>query len=400
MKIAGIIAEFNPFHNGHKFLIDFAKSKGATHVIAVMSGNFVQRGEGAIIDKHKRAEIACLNGCDMVLELPLPYSIASAELFAKGAVSLLNSLKLVDFLVFGSESGDIKMLEKCAEIAQIMKNDDNVKSFLASGENYPSAVYKSVKNRFGKESADVFSSPNNTLAIEYIKSVQNFNSSMKCVTVKRQFSAHDSQSPNQSSGFASGSFLRKKILENCDLGEIKSYFPNNGFEILAKTIEKNSVSDFNLFKEIVKYKAFTEKNVFKEVPDCDNGLGQRFINACERGNSIEEILLEVKSKNFTLARVRRAVLNIILGLKKCDFDYSPPYARILAFNEKSREIISEIRNYFPINMSLNALSQVNSICKKFAEFDKKATDIYTLSLKSQERKNEFSQFVSLLNCER
>ena len=186
MIVAGVIYEYNPFHNGHLF--QTRNTKSATHIIAIMSGNYVQRGEISIIDKHKRAEIAVKCGADLVIELPVPFSVASAEIFSKGAVYILNKLNSVDILSFGSECGDIGILKKAANAYKEIEKHEHISSLISQGKSYPSAVSQIINDNFGEEIYKVFSSPNNTLGIEYIKAIDYFNSNIQPITITEKLS--------------------------------------------------------------------------------------------------------------------------------------------------------------------------------------------------------------------
>ncbi len=391
MEISAIICEYNPFHNGHKYLVENARKKGASHIIAIMSGNFVQRGETALFDKHERAKIACENGCDLVIELPLPFCCSSAENFSKGAISILNSTKIVNSLIFGSEIGDIEQLKECANASINLKDNEVVKVFLSQGLSYPNAVSKAISSIYGEELSEVFSSPNNTLGIEYIKALILSDSKIKPKTIFRKNAPHDSDVSKEN--FASASLLRKKIFA----GEsVEDLVPKESYFILENAINKKNISDFSKYSSIIKYKILSERKSLLDIADMDFELLERLYKGCESYDTIEEIITFTKSKKYTHARIRRVVLNILLGIKKSDLEIMPSFARILAFNEKGRELIPLIRKNFPIDTSLAKLSRVSATSKNQADFDKTATDIYSMSLLSQSKKNEFSTFVSIL----
>ena len=185
MKTCGIIAEYNPFHNGHKALVDHCRETGATHVVAVMSGNFVQRGSVAIMDKRARAAAALRGGVDLVLELPVPFAVATAEVFARGGVEVLEALGCVDALCFGAECDSLEKLEAAAKAVTDPKVDELLRSELAGGVSYPTARGFAVRSVYGDEAADVLEGPNNILAVEYLKELHRRNSSMAVDSISR-----------------------------------------------------------------------------------------------------------------------------------------------------------------------------------------------------------------------
>ena len=194
MNVCGIICEYNPFHNGHKFHIEQTRKLfGATHIVAVMSGNFVQRGDLAIIDKYKRTETALKNGVDLVIELPVQYSLASAEQFAQGAVYLLDKLGCVNILSFGSECGDIELLKETAKAVKEYQQSDELKKAIDKGLTYPLALKKIIEEKYSESLSDPLNYPNNTLAIEYINAIDKIGSSIEPVTLKRKTALHDSE---------------------------------------------------------------------------------------------------------------------------------------------------------------------------------------------------------------
>ncbi len=377
MKICGIICEYNPFHNGHKYQIDESIKAGATHIVAVMSGNFVQRGDVAIFNKHVRAQAALEGGADLVIELPAPYSIASAELFAKGAIHILNSLGNVNMLSFGTECGSINLIESAAQASEQLTNSDEFKKIIASGISYPSAMHTLIKTKYSKETASVFDSPNNVLAIEYVKALKNSKSEIEPVSIKRNAVAHDSQLLYDE--FASASMLRKLIL----CGEsIKKFIPKECYNIFFEEIAAGNYSSISNLEKVVYYKLLSmKKSDFDILPDCKNGLAQRIIIGAKSTSDFSDLLLHIKTKCFTLSRIRRIMMYALLGIQKSDFDILPPYGRILALNEKGREILADTKHKatIPFSVSLSKLSNTSLAAKHFSEIDALSSEIYSLS---------------------
>lgn len=383
MKICGIISEYNPFHNGHLFQIQETRKKGATHIIAVMSGNFVQRGDAAIIDKFKRAELAVKNGIDLVIELPVIYSLSTAETFARGGISILSQLSCVDSISFGSECGDSSLLKKSAQISEEFSNSEELKELLKEGFSFPSAIEKLCYKKYGTEISSVFSSPNNLLGIEYIKAINYFNSDIKIETISRKSVMHDSNSVTDN--FASASLIRKMIEKNKD---IKNLTPLNVYEAV-EDLRNNGELHFlkNLESSLLyKMRMMTEDD-FKALNDVSQGLENRFFNAVKNSHSVEDLLFNVKTKRYPLSKLRRILLNAYLGIEKKDIIMPSPYARILAMNDKGCEILKQAKekSSIPISTSLLKLSETSQKAKKLAMLEARATDIYNLSSNKKEK---------------
>lgn len=222
MKIAGIVAEYNPFHNGHKYQIQATRQAGAEGIVAVMSGDCVQRGSAAVFSKYDRAQAAIRNGADLVIELPCPFSCSNSEVFARSAVRLLAGLgeDVVTTLSFGCESGDRNALEQAAEISAMLENSQQVRELLSQGKSYPQAMYEASIGLYGRTAEEIFSTPNNVLAVEYIKAAKRIAPWLVPYAVKREAVAHDSQA--ESGDFASASHIRELIKEG---GEWQKFVP-------------------------------------------------------------------------------------------------------------------------------------------------------------------------------
>ncbi len=395
MKIAGIICEYNPFHNGHLFQLKETKQLGATHIIAVMSGNVVQRGDFAIFDKHKRAEIAVKCGADLVVELPVPYSSASAELFSKAAVYILEQLGVVDMLSFGSENGDIDTLKKAAQASESVLSSNRVFELISQGLSYPSAIAKAISEGYDKSIYEVFSSPNNTLGIEYIKALNFFESKIQPVTITRNSVSHDSNT--EIGKFASASLLRKYISEN---KEIDFFVPASTKNTIIDLSESNEITNIRNIEKIIIFKLLTmTKKELDNLPEANNGLSDRLYSALKTATTYQELLDKTKTKCFTLARIRRVICYAVLGITSADFNVLPPFARILAFNDKGCEIMAEMKSKckIPYSTSLSELSKKSETAKRFATLDENTSKIFSLAVNNQSfRKNEYSVKVSKL----
>ncbi|MFT3951631.1 MAG: nucleotidyltransferase family protein [Oscillospiraceae bacterium] len=317
MKIAGIIAEYNPFHRGHQYHIDQTRAAGATHIVAVMSGNVVQRGETALLDKHYRARKAVENGADLVIELPCPFSCASAEVFALAAVQILNALGAgtVEQLSFGAETADIETLENAARAASALRDSEMVRNFLTAGNSYPAALSKTVAIAYSERLAEVFLSPNNTLAIEYIKALEATDSHMVPHAVARAGARHDAEQPQD--GFASASAVRALVRagESAD-----AWLPYSLSDYAG------AYGDFRKLDKVILWKLVSmTREALAAVPDCPRELADRLYDAVQRDfpPTAAALAESCKSKNITLARIRRVMLFAVLGIKRRTFACPP-----------------------------------------------------------------------------
>lgn len=379
MKISGIVCEYNPFHNGHKYHIEQTRKNGATHIISVMSGNFVQRGDTALVNKFKRAETAVKCGSDLVIELPFPYAVSGAENFARGAVYLLNEIGCVDEISFGSETGDIEKLRKSADISRKCSEMPELKSMLEKGMSYPSATSYLAEKYYGSEISDILSKPNNVLAVEYIKALEFFDSDIKPFTVSRNSAGHDSC---EISGiYASASYIRDKILSGLE-NEIYSLIPEFSADMIRNAIKNDEIADIRNLERIILYKLRTaDRNIMSNVPDVAQGLENRII-ASGSEISLENLVNRIKNKRYTMSRIRRIILNAAAGVKKSDLEIFPPYCRILAMNKKGTEILRcmKTNSRIPFSTSLMKLSCTDEKCRRYSELEAVSTDIYNLSL--------------------
>lgn len=362
MKICATIAEFNPFHNGHAYLINSNKG-GFDACIAVMSGNFVQRGAPAIFDKFSRARAAVANGADLVIELPTLYALSPAENFAMGAVKILNALNIVDTLFFGSECGDTEVLK---EIAALSLNESEefkaaLKKNLASGLSYPKARAEAFKG-IGVD-GDVISSPNNILGIEYIKALMRVSSPIKPAASKRYGAAHDSKIASNS--VASASLVRSLIEKGGFTQNFMPYYPYP-----RPVFEKQ-------FSDIILYALRSlDGALLKDMYDCPPALASRFLASVSETDA-ESVIAKIKTKNFTESRIRRVLWNIVLK-NTLSPTINPTYIRPLASNARGAEALSEIkrRSVLPL-VSRGAEFKEDEIFS----LEARATDIYNIARK-------------------
>lgn len=402
-SVLGIVAEYNPFHNGHLYhLIESKKISNADYCIAIMSGNFTQRGEVSIVDKWSKAQMALSNGIDLVIELPTIYSVSSAENFAMGAIKILNSLQIVDFISFGSEVNNISVLDDIANVLAFEPPQYKtlLSHELSRGESFPKArenalmMYLNNLRRF----ANVLSAPNNILGIEYLKALKKLKSNIQPITIKREGSKYSDANLPRNSKFASATSIRNFFQSSKDLSALQKFVPESTFNILEENFKKgNFVKSLSSFdKEII----FTLRKMSVEeianLPDVSEGLEFSIKNAVNQCNSTIELLSILKSKRYTQTRLQRILLYSILGITKKDMEMSNltiPYVRILGFNSKGQELISTISKK---NRKLEIISSVKKFMDKklnnnlrlMMEKDIWATNVYTLGF-------EYESFANL-----
>ena len=378
MGIIGIVSEYNPFHKGHEHHINMSKLAlgGDSPVVCVMSGDFVQRGEHAMYSKFARAEAAVRSGADLVIELPLPWALSSAEAFAKGSVGLLNALG-VTHLSFGSESGDIEPLDKLARFLLNEEITEEVKLLMDREANlsFPAARQKVLEKHLG-ELGKQLELPNNILAVEYIKALHELKSDIQPMTVLRFGSGHDQVG---NSGPKSASELRRAILDGKD---ISADIPAKAAEVYNR--EKLQGREASNKKQIEiamlsRLRMFDEE-YFNSIPDSADGMGTRLYKAVQEECSLDAVCSAAKSKRYTLARIRRmcmcACLGIMDGMNKSEV----PYARVLAANEKGCELLKYIKTHqnIPI-ITKPATARELTDCTKLFAIGASAHDFYTLS---------------------
>lgn len=371
MRIFGIVAEYNPFHNGHKYLVDQAKALGADAVVAVMSGNWVQRGDTGIISKFARTHEALECGVDLVAELPTFWAMATAQKFAEGAITVLENLG-IDTLIFGSECGDTERLIKTAYCVRSAEFSGKMREYLDSGLTPAKARESAVEALC--QSGELLRSPNDTLAVEYISAAKSLNSKMRFVAIKRQGTGHDS---NQAVGeFCSASALREMILSG-DLSEAKRYMPEKSFEILYEQFKNGKVSDLKAMEKTVltALRTMTPTD-YKQLPDISEGIENRLYMAARVSATLPQLLDNTATKRYTNARLRRLILSAFLKAKADDIPTSVPYIRILGCNAIGADVLKDARanSKLPVIMRSTALKS-----DKTFEFEARASDIYTLS---------------------
>ena len=377
MKISGIICEYNPFHNGHLYHIKKTRENGATHIVAVMSGNYVQRGDVAIINKFDRAKAAVKAGVDLVIELPVAYSLSTAEVFARGSLYILNALGCVDELSFGSECGHLESLYAAVQASISCSKLPELKKKLEEGMSYPNALKELINTQYGVTVASLFDGPNNLLAIEYIKALVLLNSKIKPFTVQRKSAMHDSNT--YSGNISSASYIRQCLFEDNDYSE---FIRVETMELIRNKKRKGQIASVSNLERIILYKLrnITEEEL-RDIPDIGQGLENRII-AAKGSTSLNDLLVAIKTKRYPMARIRRILMCAIIGINKRDLAEPPPYGRILALNERGCDILSEARDKstIPFATSLAKLAETGDVARRYTELESRSTDIYSLAM--------------------
>ncbi len=413
MKTVGLITEYNPFHNGHKYHIEEARRiTGADYVIAVMSGNFVQRGTPAMIDKYSRTAMALRNGIDLVLELPVCYATGSAEYFAHGAVALLDRLGVVDTLCFGSESGSITPLFEAADLllSAPASFEDRLQEQLKKGHSYPAARVRALEHNLMQKGATnaalltgILAEPNNILGIEYLKALRRLSSSIEAVTIKR-ISAHYHDPVLSTTGLntiesdtpiiSSATALRNAIFGSGEapgeaLREASISVPSDVAAFLSDYYLKTYPITEEDFAPIIKYKLLEEDDTsLLEYQDISFDLAKRLKNHRSYPGSIAAYTQEVKTKNMTLTRINRALIHLLLNIKaeevrKLQDHGYVPYARVLGIRKESSRLLKQIERNgrIPVITKVSkAKEQLDETGLKLLSRDIFATHLYNQAI--------------------
>ena len=397
--IVGIIAEYNPFHNGHYYHIQKSKElSGDDSVVAVISGNFTQRGEPSIINKWSKAYMAICGGADLVIELPTIYAISSAENFASGAMKILDSMKIVDSVSFGAEARELSTLNNIANV--LCEEPKQYLTILAheldKGISYAKARENAILMYLNdiKRYANILNSPNNILAIEYLKAIKKIRSNIEPVMVQRKKVYYNDEKIVDE--FASSTGVRK-LLENMEFSEIKKVIPRSSYKILA--------NDYNNLGPVLGLKCYEKEIIYilrrmsieqiANLPDVAEGLEYAIKKAVSNTNSIEVLIDSVKSKRYTQTRIQRILLYALLGIDKQIMETSKkitPYIRVLGFTQRGKALLSEMKKNNPKLKIITSVKKFedeenNKQLKLLLNIDKYATDVYTEAYKEESKAN-------------
>lgn len=400
-KVLGIVAEYNPFHNGHFYHMQESKKiTEADSCICVISGNFTQRGEPSIVNKWAKTYMALCCGADLVIELPTIYSISSAENFASGAIKIFDSLKIVTDISFGAECNDLATLNNIANV--FYSEPANYKTILnhelKRGLSYPMARENAVLMYLNdiKRYANVLSNSNNILAIEYLKALKQQKSMIQPNIVPRKNVYYNDQKIVDD--FASATAIRKLML-NREYAEVRKVVPRSTYQIIGEEYKKNHIilGIKKYEKEIIYALRVMPIEEIQNLPDVNEGLEFAIKKAASETNNIEELIEKVKSKRYTQTRIQRILLYVLLGITKKDMEDSKkmvPYVRVLGFNSRGKILISEIMNQNPkLNMITSVGKYVNKKMPKnkqltrMLDLDINATNIYTLGYGGESKAN-------------
>lgn len=374
--IYGLVSEFNPFHNGHKWLIDKVKTENDT-VVTVMSSSFVQRGDISIISKMDRTFASLKNGVDLVLELPSVYSLSSAEDFGKSSIEILKGTNIIDKVVFGSECGDVDLLKKGISAFKDENVQNLIKENMNKGVTYPKAIHNSILELYSDDIANLFDGSNNILGMEYLKSLENSN--ISAITFSRKGAGHNDEF--SSGDFASGSYIR----DNYSNREL--YTPKYPITDTAK-IEN--------IEKIILYKlsSMTE-NDLRNIPDVQEGFENRIIKAVQNTNNFNELCEKLKTKRYTMSRIRRIICRAILGIDNSVKEIKVPYIRVLGFTEKGSNLLKKIKENGTLPLITNVKTGYDALDdngKKILEIENLATRLWSLaSCNNTILNNEFTQ---------
>ncbi len=393
-KIVGIIAEYNPFHNGHVYHIQNTKEQtGADCIVAVITGNFTQRGNSSVVNKWEKTKMAIAGGADLVIELPTIYSISSAENFADGAVKVLDSLGIVDTISFGMEAEDLSSLNNIAtvlyseppEYVSVLMHE------LQKGESFPKARDNALMMYLNdiKRYANILKGSNNILAIEYLKALKKQKSNLMPIGIKREKIYYNSMKIIDE--FASATGIRNLLLRN-QVEEVRKVVPSTTFQILMNNFRNGTyVLDLTAYNYEIIYKLrnMTVKEI-SELPDVAEGLENLIKEAAGKTNNLIELISMIKSKRYTQTRIQRILIYAMLGITKKDMELSKkiiPYIRVLGCSENGKMLLSQINPKVSVITSLKRFEEDNRNQKltKLLDIDKMATDIYTLGYRKNSR---------------
>ena len=363
--INAVICEFNPFHNGHKYLLEKAAQKtGAEATVCIMSGNFVQRGEPAISDKHSRAAVALAHGADLVLQIPTAHTLASAEIFARSGVFIASALGVDTTLCFGTESDDISPLLRLAD-APYDELAISFKKHISEGMSYASAAARAYTDLTGQD-ASVLSTPNNLLAFEYIKTIKRLGAELEICNIQRVGAEHDSSKASES--FASASYIRK----NGGEGFVPSATP---FRL-----------DYGKYETHLLFSLYSKSAAeLSRYADMSEGLENRFEKAAKTAKTVSELISNIKTKRYTHAKLSRAAVSAFLEIPRQAPLKNPPYIKVLGFNDRGRALLKTLADTATLPIIIKP-TDAKDVSPEFFEIECRASDIYDYITKNPKGK--------------
>jgi len=403
MAVLGIIAEFNPFHNGHLHLLrESQKQHDFEAIICVMSGNFLQRGEPALCSKWSRAEMAIQAGADLVMELPFCFAVRSAYYFARGALTLLYKTGVVTHLAFGSESGNLAQLQAVSSIIAHESDEyqKQLKDYLSQGLSFPVARSRALQSNSGvmiPDIRDILMQPNNILALEYLRILEEEHIPIVPFTVLRKGQGYHS---TELSPWASASAIRRALQVELQTEKVKDSMPSGSFNILRREITAGrSPVPYNALEQsiLMKLRTASAENLQK-IYEISEGLENRIRKAAVNSRNLDELCQQIKSKRYSMTRIKRMLLYTLLDVTYQDihlFDnYGPLYLHTLAFSTRGQKILQRMKNYSLITI-LNRGSQVKKahtdknqpVLSRMLDLDIRATDLYSLLYPNPEERS-------------
>jgi predicted nucleotidyltransferase len=406
VKVVGIIVEYNPLHNGHQYHFEQAKQiTGADTVVAVMSGNFLQRGEPAIVNKWSRTQMALQMGADLVLELPVSYSTQSAELFAHGSVFILDATGVVDGICFGSESGEIGWMNSLSKTL-IHEPEDfkrSLRTELDSGLSYPAAYGQAVRQWTARNFTNIPESeeisihqPNNILGLHYLMAIHRIGSRIRPYTITRQKAGYHQQDITDIQ-IASATAIRRILFEEKNLDQITPYVPSFTLEQLQNNWQaKKAPISFESFQHPLFHAILTQSvSQLSQIYECAEGMEYRLMKALRQADSVKNLIERIKSKRYTWNRIQRFLLNILLGRTKKDVQSlnlweGPRYIRVLGFTQTGQRLLHEMRKKAKVPVITKVTREPDSMLL----WDIRAAEIYSLAYglqDSAERTLEYRQ---------
>lgn len=378
MKVCAVIAEYNPFHNGHKAMLDKIKEENpGCAIMVVLGSHFTQRGDVAIINKSARAEAALRNGADIVIGMPVTSSLASADKFALGGVSIMKNSGVVDEIYFGSECGSIEELNSARRSMNDARVEQHIKLNLSSGKTFAKIREEAVNRFFGDKVSNIIKEPNNILGIEYINALDKLECKIKPKTIKRFGVSHNGGANGE---FASASFIREH------LNEAMYFVPYETQEILEKEYLAGHCPA--KLEEIEKailamLRTITPERI-KSLPDLSEGIENRLIDSILTAKNLNELFESAKTKRYTMSRIKRLFLYAALGITKEDVDTLPQYIHVLGANNVGIELLSKISETtkLPLVTKYSDFANLRGKAKRQLEIECDAANLYTLAFPS------------------
>ena len=378
MSVAAVIAEYNPFHNGHALHIARTRELyGATHIVAIMSGDFVQRGDCACLSKHTRAHMALLGGADLVIELPLPWCMSGAERFTLGGVALACALGCVDMLSFGSESGSIDDIRACADAVDSPAVAQLMREHLSDGITFAAARTAAVRELYGDRCAEIIASPNDTLGVDYCRALTRLGSTVRPVCVRREGAAHDSSIENPAGSVISASQVRALLSAGED---ISPYIPQDCMSPLLRAVQDGFAPAelCRIDRAVLLALRRASAAELALLPEISEGLQHRIARCAGSAVGFADLCDAVKCKRYTHSRIRRAVLSDLLGLREDTASQLPPYIRILGMNRRGREILAAASPSLPLVSRYTDIEGLCPLGREVFDLGMNAADVFGL----------------------